>query len=93
MARKTASFAQFFYRVNPDSTIESICGFCFDASAAMLDRAKLQLWEANHHCAEKGEGSPINYTSGLQSIGKLAPGREAALSLRYTIGKLLDWST
>jgi hypothetical protein len=54
MARKTASFAQFFYRVNPDSTIESICGFCFDASAAMIDRAKLQLWEANHQCAGYG---------------------------------------
>ena len=93
MARKTASFSQFFYRVNPDSTIESICGFCFDASAAVLDRAKLQLWEANHHSAEEGKWSPISYTSGLRSIGKLAPGRETPLSLRYTIGKLLDWST
>jgi hypothetical protein len=54
MARKTASFAQFFYRINPDSTIESICGFCFNASEAMIDRAKLQLWEADHRCAGYG---------------------------------------
>jgi hypothetical protein len=54
MARKTASFAQFFYRVNPDSTIESICGFCFEASVAMLDKAKLRLWEASHQCAGYG---------------------------------------
>jgi hypothetical protein len=71
MARKTASFAQFFYRVNPDSTIESICGFCFAASAAMLDRAKLQLWEANHHCAEKGEGALSNRSANLHQEERL----------------------
>ena len=27
MAKKSEYFAQFFYRVNPDSTFDSICGY------------------------------------------------------------------
>jgi hypothetical protein len=51
MAKTGAFFAQFFYRVNRDMTIESICGFCFMASAATVDPAQLQVWETAHLCA------------------------------------------
>jgi hypothetical protein len=51
MAKTGAFFAQFFYRVNRDMTIESICGFCFMASAATVDQAQLQVWETAHPCA------------------------------------------
>jgi hypothetical protein len=53
MHQKGVSFAQFFYRVNPDNTIESICGFCFMASAASDSQSNLQAWESAHRCLER----------------------------------------
>jgi hypothetical protein len=50
MARKSVSFAQFFYRVNPDSTIDSICGYCFETVATANTQADLRSLESDHHC-------------------------------------------
>jgi hypothetical protein len=52
MARPSASFAQFFYRVNPDKTIEAICGLCFMGSDPVTNQAGLKSWELAHHCSE-----------------------------------------
>jgi hypothetical protein len=52
-AMKGAFFAQFFYRINPDKTIESICGFCFMGSRASDNHADLQAWESAHRCFEE----------------------------------------
>jgi hypothetical protein len=43
-------FAQFFYRVNPNKSIESICGVCFLASPAADDKTGLKAWESAHRC-------------------------------------------
>ncbi len=53
MNQKGVSFAQFFYRVNPDKTIESICGFCFMASAASDSQTNLRAWELTHRCLKR----------------------------------------
>ncbi len=47
----TVGFAQFFYRVNPDKTMDAICGHCFSASEPGSDKSTLKTWEATHHCA------------------------------------------
>jgi hypothetical protein len=47
----TACFAQFFYRVNPNKTIEAICGHCFSSSESSTDKGALQTWETAHRCA------------------------------------------
>jgi hypothetical protein len=43
-------FAQFFYRVNSNKSMESICGDCFLASPASGETAELQAWEHAHRC-------------------------------------------
>ena len=53
MDQKGVSFAQFFYRVNPDKTIESICGFCFMASASSDSQTNLRAWESAHRCLKR----------------------------------------
>jgi hypothetical protein len=50
MAKTSVSFAQFFYRVNPDTTIDAICGYCFLTVATANTRTELRLIEAAHHC-------------------------------------------
>jgi hypothetical protein len=50
MAKTSVSFAQFFYRVNPDSTIDAICGYCFLTVATANTRTELRLLESDHHC-------------------------------------------
>jgi hypothetical protein len=50
VAEVNVSFAQFFYRVNPDKTVDSICGFCFLASAPANNQADLRAWESTHVC-------------------------------------------
>jgi len=50
MAKTSVSFAQFFYRVNTDSTIDAICGYCFLTVATANTRTELRLLESAHHC-------------------------------------------
>jgi hypothetical protein len=49
-AKKDVSFAQFFYRVNPNRTIDSICGFCFLTVATDENKAALRTPELTHCC-------------------------------------------
>jgi hypothetical protein len=49
-AKKDVSFAQFFYRVNPNRTIDSICGFCFLTVATDENKAALRTSELTHCC-------------------------------------------
>jgi hypothetical protein len=42
MAKTTVSFAQFFYRDNPDNTIDAICGYCFLTVATANTRTELR---------------------------------------------------
>ena len=53
MAQMNSCFAQFFYRVNGDQTVEAICGFCFVASRPALNQAELREWEQEHVCSER----------------------------------------
>jgi hypothetical protein len=52
MAKINVCFAQFFYRVNPNKTMDAICGFCFKSSATAEDQADLRRWETAHLCSE-----------------------------------------
>jgi len=47
---KDVSFHQFFYRVNPDKTIDAICGFCYLTAATAENPADLQMRERAHRC-------------------------------------------
>ena len=51
MIRTTECFAQFFYRINPNKTIDAICGYCFTESTPTSNRDDLQTWEALHRCS------------------------------------------
>jgi len=51
-ARKDVHFHQFFYRINPDKTIDAICAFCYLTAATAETRAELQLRERAHRCPE-----------------------------------------
>jgi hypothetical protein len=51
MAKPNVFFAQFFYRVHPDKTIDAICGFCFTASEPAANQAGLRVWEIAHRCS------------------------------------------
>ena len=51
MAYSNTCFAQFFYRVNPDKSMDSICGHCFEASDPAFDKESLRAWEVAHCCA------------------------------------------
>jgi len=48
--KKDVSFAQFFYRVNPNRTIDSICGFCFLTVGTDENKAALRTPELTHCC-------------------------------------------
>jgi hypothetical protein len=50
MASRNTYFAQFFYRVNRDKTIDAICGFCFMASPSADNQDDLRKWEISHRC-------------------------------------------
>jgi hypothetical protein len=50
MAKTGLSFAQFFYRVNPDNTIDAICGYCFLTVATANTRTQLRSLQSAHHC-------------------------------------------
>jgi hypothetical protein len=43
----------FFYRINADKTIDSICGFCYLTVAAGESEAELYALESAHDCWKK----------------------------------------
>jgi hypothetical protein len=49
-ARKDVHFHRFFYRVNPDKTIDSICAFCYMTAATAYSQAELYARERAHRC-------------------------------------------
>jgi hypothetical protein len=49
-AIQSTCFAPYFYRVNPDKTIDSICSHCFKSSPAASGPGDLRAWESAHHC-------------------------------------------
>jgi hypothetical protein len=64
MAKASVSFAQFFYRDNPDNTIDAICGYCFLTVATANTRSELRLLESAHHC-----GNSLSTRTGLNRLG------------------------
>jgi len=48
--RKDPFFYQFFYRVNPDKTIDAICACCYMTAATADNEADLKLRERAHRC-------------------------------------------
>ena len=48
-----ADAPQFFYRINADKTIDSICGACFLTVATGKSEAELHAQEAAHDCWKK----------------------------------------
>jgi hypothetical protein len=47
---KSGNSSHFFYRENPNRTIDAICGFCFSTAATAKNRADLREMEAAHVC-------------------------------------------
>jgi hypothetical protein len=52
LATQSTCFAPYFYRVNPDKTLDSVCTRCFEASSAASHPSMLREWESAHHCIE-----------------------------------------
>jgi hypothetical protein len=52
MARAKVHYSQFFHRKNPDSSLESICGFCY-FTVGHANEQDLPEQEKRHHCLEK----------------------------------------
>jgi hypothetical protein len=50
MVNKSVSFAQYFYRVNADGTLDSICGYCFLTVATADTENELRRLESAHRC-------------------------------------------
>jgi hypothetical protein len=48
--RQIVDALQFFYRINADKTIDSICGFCYLTVATGESEAELHAEEAAHDC-------------------------------------------
>ena len=69
MVPRNSCFAQFFYRVNSNKTIEAICGFCFVASQPAVGQAELRAWENAHVCNEEKQssGTVASPSSGIRS--------------------------
>jgi hypothetical protein len=53
IGKKGVSFAQFFYRVNPDKTIDAICGYCLLTASTAASMADIHAREAAHKCWQK----------------------------------------
>jgi len=51
--RQIADAVQFFYRMNADKTIDSICAFCYLTVATGESEAELHVQEAAHDCWKK----------------------------------------
>lgn len=55
------SALEYFHRLNPDFTYESICLVCFRTVGSAVKEAQLEIAEANHHCfREDGVSLPYN---------------------------------
>jgi hypothetical protein len=65
MAKISVSFAQFFYRVNTDCTIDAICGYCFLTVATANTLTELRVLESAHHCGNSlSTGAALNRLRG-----------------------------
>jgi hypothetical protein len=51
---------EYFHRLNPDFTYESICLVCFRTIGSARREADLEIAEANHHCCREG-AAPLPY--------------------------------
>jgi hypothetical protein len=51
-ASRDVHFHQFFYRINPDKTVDSICAFCYMTAATVNTHAELHVRERDHRCPE-----------------------------------------
>jgi hypothetical protein len=51
-ATKNVHFHQFFYRINPDKTVDSICAFCYLTAATAATQEELHVREREHQCPE-----------------------------------------
>jgi hypothetical protein len=60
-ATKSGSFSRFFYRLNPDKTIDAICGVCFLTAATAETEDERHALESHHHC-ERVIGDPDRRT-------------------------------
>jgi hypothetical protein len=58
LATQSTCFAPYFYRVNVDKTVDSVCTRCFAASKAAQSPTFLRKWESAHHCAELSVAVP-----------------------------------
>jgi hypothetical protein len=47
------SYSQFFYRRNPNHSIDAICGFCFLTIASADSEADLHALESVHQCNQE----------------------------------------
>jgi hypothetical protein len=52
-ANRDVHFHQFFYRINPDKTVDSICAFCYMTAATGETQAELHELERAHRCPER----------------------------------------
>ena len=50
MGAKTIRLPHFFYRVNKDNTVDSICGCCYLTVATALSEDALHVYELHHRC-------------------------------------------
>ena len=46
-------FRQFFHRINPDLSMDSICGFCLLTAATAPNETALRTIESSHQCTPK----------------------------------------
>jgi hypothetical protein len=51
-ASRGVHYHQFFYRINPDKTVDSICAFCYLTAATANSQAELHELERAHRCPE-----------------------------------------
>jgi hypothetical protein len=51
-ASRGVHYHQFFYRINPDKTVDSICAFCYMTAATANSQGELHALERAHRCTE-----------------------------------------
>jgi hypothetical protein len=50
MIQSGASRPRFYYRTNPDDTVDAICAFCYLTAATAANEADLHKKEVAHQC-------------------------------------------
>jgi hypothetical protein len=73
VAKRNTCFAQFFYRVNEDRTVEAICGFCFVASSPATQQAELREWEKAHLCLDRQHAPTRPEAGGYRETSRATP--------------------